>query len=44
MLLGFQINNIEISAAAMPPTYLFTKQSLNKCEELMIEGLTVWGD
>ncbi|MBF11214.1 MAG: hypothetical protein CMC63_03190 [Flavobacteriaceae bacterium] len=33
---------IEISAAAMPPTYLFKAKS-NKCEEIMIEGLPLGG-
>ena len=31
-------NQIQISAAAMPPTYLFNAKS-NVCEEIMIEGL-----
>jgi len=35
-------NEIEISAAAMPPTYLFNAKS-NKCEEIMIEGLPLGG-
>ncbi len=35
-------NEIEISAAAMPPTYLFNSKS-NKCEEIMIEGLPLGG-
>ena len=35
-------NEIEISAAAMPPTYLY-KAKTNKCEEIMIEGLPLGG-
>ena len=35
-------NEIEISAAAMPPTYLFNAKS-NKCEEILIEGLPLGG-
>ena len=35
-------NNIEISAAAMPPTYLFESKS-KKCKEIMIEGLPLGG-
>ena len=35
-------NYIEISAAAMPPTYLFKSKS-NKCKEIMIEGLPLGG-
>ena len=33
---------IQISAAAMPPTYLY-KAKTNKCEEIMIEGLPLGG-
>ncbi len=35
-------NEIEISAAAMPPSYLFNAKS-KKCEEIMIEGLPLGG-
>ena len=35
-------NEIEISAAAMPPTYLFKAKS-KICEEIMIEGLPLGG-
>ena len=35
-------NEIEISAAAMPPSYLFNSKS-KKCEEIMIEGLPLGG-
>ena len=35
-------SEIEISAAAMPPTYLY-KAKTNKCEEIMIEGLPLGG-
>ena len=35
-------NEIQISAAAMPPTYLF-KANSNTCEEIMIEGLPLGG-
>ena len=35
-------NAIELSAAAMPPTYLFNAKS-NVCEEIMIEGLPLGG-
>ena len=35
-------NAIELSAAAMPPTYLFKAKS-NICEEIMIEGLPLGG-
>ena len=35
-------NEIEISAAAMPPTYLY-KAKTNKCKEIMIEGLPLGG-
>ena len=35
-------NEIEISAAAMPPTYLY-KAKTKKCEEIMIEGLPLGG-
>ena len=35
-------NVIELSAAAMPPTYLFNAKS-NVCEEIMIEGLPLGG-
>ena len=35
-------NEIQISAAAMPPTYLFKAKS-NTCEEILIEGLPLGG-
>lgn len=35
-------SEIEISAAAMPPTYLYNAKT-NKCEEIMIEGLPLGG-
>ena len=35
-------NEIQISAAAMPPTYLF-KANSNTCEEILIEGLPLGG-